>query len=321
MIFKHCSLSGTNDKAGGPHYMLKWASPQVGCNKSCFAKKTNLILQKWKYYFVKMQILFPKMQILFCKNANLALQKCKSCFAQMQILFCTNANIVLHKCKYCLEKNANLGNLKKILLKYFRLWSKRLCRCPASRTRTWTSNISRFNIAFNSLSFIIIVNIINYPLFSYPNYTWKRDQWESLQTIILANHTNLVSQHTQFLRWLPYYQTNQKRACMIIWVERTTINNSCWQLNMFLTITQEWFWIDWCDQASFIFSEIFASHSFTEPCSALALCVSITRNDGRYLQQCSLRKTVDNSHGKPLEHQGLKDAIKSWTLPVSFPRN
>jgi 1-pyrroline-5-carboxylate dehydrogenase len=21
-------LSGTNDKAGGPHYMLKWASPQ-----------------------------------------------------------------------------------------------------------------------------------------------------------------------------------------------------------------------------------------------------------------------------------------------------
>ena len=23
------SLSGTNDKAGGPHYMLKWASPQV----------------------------------------------------------------------------------------------------------------------------------------------------------------------------------------------------------------------------------------------------------------------------------------------------
>ena len=58
MISKHCSLSGTNDKAGGPHYMLKWASPQVGCKcKSCFAK----------------------MQILFSTNANLAMQKRKSC--------------------------------------------------------------------------------------------------------------------------------------------------------------------------------------------------------------------------------------------------
>ena len=26
--FGGARLSGTNDKAGGPHYMLKWASPQ-----------------------------------------------------------------------------------------------------------------------------------------------------------------------------------------------------------------------------------------------------------------------------------------------------
>ena len=98
MIFKHCSLSGTNDKAGGPHYMLKWASPQVGCKcKSCFAqmqiffcRNANIVLHKCKYCFAKMQI-------LFCKNANLVLHKCKSCFAQMQILFCTNANIVWKK--------------------------------------------------------------------------------------------------------------------------------------------------------------------------------------------------------------------------------
>ena len=210
MISKHCSLSGTNDKAGGPHYMLKWASPQVSCKcKYCFAQMQILFFTNANHVLHKCKYCFAIMQILLCKNANLVLHKCHSCFAQMQILFCTNANIVLHKCKYCLEKNANLGNLKKILLKYFRLWSKRLCRCPASRTRTWTSNISRFNIAFNSLSFIIIVNIINYPLFSFPNHTWKRDQWESLQTIILANHTNLVSQHSQFLCGLPYYQTNQ----------------------------------------------------------------------------------------------------------------
>ena len=27
--FGGARLSGTNDKAGGPHYMLKWASPQA----------------------------------------------------------------------------------------------------------------------------------------------------------------------------------------------------------------------------------------------------------------------------------------------------
>ena len=125
MISKHCSLSGTNDKAGGPHYMLKWASPQVGCKcKYCFAqmqilscKNANHVLHKCKYCLAKMQILFCKNTNLVLHTANLALHKCKSCFAKMQILFCTNANLVLQKCKslfaqmkILLCKNTNLVN-------------------------------------------------------------------------------------------------------------------------------------------------------------------------------------------------------------------
>ena len=137
MISKHCSLSGTNDKAGGPHYMLKWASPQVGCKcksffaqmqilfctnanivlqkcKSCFAqmqilscKNANLVLQKYKSCFAHCKSCFAQMQILFCKNANIVLHKCKSCFAKMQVLFCTNANLALQKHKSCkFEENS-----------------------------------------------------------------------------------------------------------------------------------------------------------------------------------------------------------------------
>ena len=112
MISKHCSLSGTNDKAGGPHYMLKWASPQVGCKcKSFFAQmqilfctNANIVLQKCKSCFAKIQILFCTLQILLCTNANLVLQKCNYCFSQMQILFCKNESLVLHKCKSCFAK-------------------------------------------------------------------------------------------------------------------------------------------------------------------------------------------------------------------------
>ncbi len=39
---KNAVLSGTNDKAGGPHYMLKWASPQV-------IKETSVPLHEWRY--------------------------------------------------------------------------------------------------------------------------------------------------------------------------------------------------------------------------------------------------------------------------------
>ncbi|KAG8180753.1 hypothetical protein JTE90_026227 [Oedothorax gibbosus] len=39
-------LSGTNDKAGGPHYMLKWASPQV-------VKETFVPLHEWKYPYME----------------------------------------------------------------------------------------------------------------------------------------------------------------------------------------------------------------------------------------------------------------------------
>ncbi|XP_055946938.1 delta-1-pyrroline-5-carboxylate dehydrogenase, mitochondrial-like isoform X1 [Argiope bruennichi] len=38
-------LSGTNDKAGGPHYMLRWASPQV-------VKETFVPLHEWKYPYM-----------------------------------------------------------------------------------------------------------------------------------------------------------------------------------------------------------------------------------------------------------------------------
>ncbi|KAG1686684.1 Delta-1-pyrroline-5-carboxylate dehydrogenase, mitochondrial [Nymphon striatum] len=39
-------LSGTNDKAGGPHYMLKWASPQC-------IKETMVPLTQWKYPYME----------------------------------------------------------------------------------------------------------------------------------------------------------------------------------------------------------------------------------------------------------------------------
>jgi len=40
--FGGARLSGTNDKAGGPHYVLKWASPQV-------IKETSTPLHEWRY--------------------------------------------------------------------------------------------------------------------------------------------------------------------------------------------------------------------------------------------------------------------------------
>lgn len=39
-------LSGTNDKAGGPHYLLRWTSPQT--IKQTFAKLTE-----WKYPYMQ----------------------------------------------------------------------------------------------------------------------------------------------------------------------------------------------------------------------------------------------------------------------------
>jgi PREDICTED: similar to pyrroline-5-carboxylate dehydrogenase len=35
-------LSGTNDKAGGPHYLLKWTSPQT-------IKESYVSLNQWEY--------------------------------------------------------------------------------------------------------------------------------------------------------------------------------------------------------------------------------------------------------------------------------
>jgi len=40
--FGGARLSGTNDKAGGPHYVLKWASPQT-------IKETSAPLTEWRY--------------------------------------------------------------------------------------------------------------------------------------------------------------------------------------------------------------------------------------------------------------------------------
>lgn len=40
--FGGARLSGTNDKAGGPHYALKWASPQT-------IKETSVPLKEWRY--------------------------------------------------------------------------------------------------------------------------------------------------------------------------------------------------------------------------------------------------------------------------------
>lgn len=40
--FGGASLSGTNDKAGGPHYLLRWVSPLT-------IKTTTVPLHQWKY--------------------------------------------------------------------------------------------------------------------------------------------------------------------------------------------------------------------------------------------------------------------------------
>ena len=44
--FGGARLSGTNDKAGGPHYMLKWASAQS-------AKQTFVPLHSVNYPYMK----------------------------------------------------------------------------------------------------------------------------------------------------------------------------------------------------------------------------------------------------------------------------
>ena len=43
---KNIFFSGTNDKAGGPHYMLKWASPQS-------VKQTFVPLRDVEYPYMK----------------------------------------------------------------------------------------------------------------------------------------------------------------------------------------------------------------------------------------------------------------------------
>lgn len=44
--FGGAALSGTNDKAGGPHYLLRWASPQA-------IKETSVPLREWKYHYME----------------------------------------------------------------------------------------------------------------------------------------------------------------------------------------------------------------------------------------------------------------------------
>lgn len=49
-ILKVCFLlfvyyTGTNDKAGGPHYVLRWTSPQA-------IKETFVPLKEWKYQYM-----------------------------------------------------------------------------------------------------------------------------------------------------------------------------------------------------------------------------------------------------------------------------
>ena len=44
--FGGARLSGTNDKAGGPHYNLRWASPQT-------IKETHTPLHDWKYPYME----------------------------------------------------------------------------------------------------------------------------------------------------------------------------------------------------------------------------------------------------------------------------
>lgn len=40
--FGGAALSGTNDKAGGPHYVLKWSSPLT-------IKETTVPMREWRY--------------------------------------------------------------------------------------------------------------------------------------------------------------------------------------------------------------------------------------------------------------------------------
>jgi 1-pyrroline-5-carboxylate dehydrogenase len=44
--FGGARMSGTNDKAGGPHYVLKWTSPQV-------IKETYIRTTEWRYSYME----------------------------------------------------------------------------------------------------------------------------------------------------------------------------------------------------------------------------------------------------------------------------
>lgn len=39
-------LTGTNDKPGGPHYILRWTSPQA-------IKETHVPLRDWRYAYMQ----------------------------------------------------------------------------------------------------------------------------------------------------------------------------------------------------------------------------------------------------------------------------
>ncbi|NWV13658.1 AL4A1 protein, partial [Ptilonorhynchus violaceus] len=39
-------ISGTNDKPGGPHYVLRWTSPQA-------VKETHVALRDWRYPYMQ----------------------------------------------------------------------------------------------------------------------------------------------------------------------------------------------------------------------------------------------------------------------------
>ncbi|NXO73146.1 AL4A1 protein, partial [Phainopepla nitens] len=39
-------ISGTNDKPGGPHYILRWTSPQA-------IKETHVPLRDWRYAYMQ----------------------------------------------------------------------------------------------------------------------------------------------------------------------------------------------------------------------------------------------------------------------------
>lgn len=44
--FGGARMSGTNDKAGGPHYVVKWTSPQV-------IKETFIRTTDWRYSYME----------------------------------------------------------------------------------------------------------------------------------------------------------------------------------------------------------------------------------------------------------------------------